>query len=182
MNRRMIKRLAALTPIALVFGLSSCFQDEDTGEYGEWKVKNEKYIEAVKDSMKDGKLFFTKLMPDWAPNGYSLIHWHNDTLLTRNNLKPMDNSTVQITYEVFDIEGTRLSDSFSNTDSIYSSKPSSNIIGVWYSLTQMHIGDSVTIVMPYQSGYGAVKYGNIKPYTTLIYNIKMKGISAYEIK
>ena len=170
--------------MALLLGLTSCFEDNEpvAEEYADWKAKNEAYIEAVKDSAEGGKPFFTKMAPDWAPNAFALVHWHNDTTLTRKNLSPMDNSMVRITYELFDIEGKRLSDSFSNPDSVYTSRPSSNIMGVWYPLTQMHIGDSVTIVLPYQSGYGTMSYSGIKPYSTLIYNIKMKGISAYEIK
>ena len=168
----------------LTVALAGCFEDKEpvSKEYAEWNERNVAYIEAAKDSMVNGKKFFTELTPDWAPNAYALVHWHNDTLLTRNNLQPMDNSTVQITYELFDIDGNRISDSFSAADSLYTSKPSSNIIGVWYPLTRMHVGDSVTIVMPQQSGYGARKYGGIIPYSTLIYNIKLKAVAAYEIK
>ena len=178
------KRAALLSPIALSLLLAGCFEDKEpvSKEYAEWNDRNVAYIEAARDSMQNGKNFFTELTPDWAPNAYSLVHWHNDTLLTRNNLQPMDNSTVAITYEVFDIDGNRISDSFATEDSLYTSKPSSNIIGVWYPLTRMHEGDSVTIVMPQQSGYGARKYGGIQPYSTLIYNIKMKKVVAYEIK
>lgn len=184
MKKIFIKRMGMWSPALLLLGLTSCFDDGNSvkEEYADWNARNLAYIEAKADSMAGGQLYFTRLTPDWAPNAYALVHWHNNRLLTANNLQPMDNSTVQITYELFDIDGKRLSDSFSMPDSIYTSKPSNNIIGVWYPLTQMHVGDSVTIIMPNQSGYGSRKYGEIQPYSTLIYNIKLKGIAAYEIK
>lgn len=163
----------------------SCFDDEESNEvkYAEWKEKNEKYLveaEAKKDD--SGAPYYTRIAPSWAPDAYALVHWHNDRALTASNLSPMDNSTVQITYELFNIDGDRISDSFSSTDSIYTSKPNQNIVGVWSPLTHMHVGDSVTIVIPSQAGYGAISYGGILPYSTLVYNIKMKGIPAYEVE
>lgn len=164
--------------------LTSCFDDEEStaDKYKEWRERNETYIdEALQKRDENGAAYYEKIEPTWAPGGYVLIHWHNDRKLTEKNLSPMDNSTVDITYQLLDIDDKVLSDSFSRLDSVYTSTPSQNIIGVWYAMTQMHVGDSVTLVIPSQAGYGERNYSNIPPYSTLIYNIKMKAITAYEV-
>lgn len=173
----------ALAFISLSLVATSCFEDDTkiSDEYAEWRQQNLDYITKAEAETEGGKPYYSRIAPSWAPDAYTLIHWHNDTNVTRKNLKPMDNSTVGITYELFDIEGNRISDSFSNTDSLYRSMPSNNITGVWYALTSMHVGDSVTLVIPSEAGYGERSYGGIKPYSTLIYNIKLKNISAYEM-
>lgn len=165
--------------------LTGCFDDDDSKaeKYKVWRERNERYVDSVKNVKEaDGSYYYTLIEPDWAPSAYSLVHWHNDRALTQNNLSPMDNSTVEMTYELFDIDGNRISDSFSNPDSVYRCMPSQNIVGVWAPLTRMNVGDSVTIVLPSQSGYGEMNYGGITPYSTLIYNIKLKAITAYEVQ
>lgn len=179
-HRLLITGFAALAAT----GLTSCFEDEETTaeRYKEWKEKNEIYLSEAESKLDaDGKPYYTRIEPSWAPNTYFLIHWHNDRKLTQNNLSPMDNSTVKMKYELYNIEDIRISDSYANADSVYTSRPSQNIIGVWSAMTHMNVGDSVTVVIPASAGYGEVTYGGIPPYSTLIYNIKMKAVSAYEV-
>lgn len=165
-------------------GMTSCFNDDDSvaEKYKEWREQNDKYVlEQEARTDENGDPYYTKIIPSWAPQAYSLVHWHNDRSQTAGNLSPMDNSTVQIKYELFNVEGEKLSDSFSNTDSLYTSRPSQNIVGMWATLTNMNVGDSVTIVIPSQAGYGELIRGNIPPYSTLVYNVKLKAIKAYEV-
>ena len=164
--------------------LSSCFHDDEPVDekYKEWKEQNDQYVtREMERTDENGEPYYTKIVPSWAPETFTLVHWHNDRKLTENKLMPISTSTVDITYELFDINGEKISDSFSNRDSIYTSRPNQNIIGVWAALTSMHEGDSVTLVIPSQAGYGKATYSDIKPYSTLIYNIKLKAIPAYEI-
>lgn len=164
--------------------LTGCFEDKESiaEQYKDWREKNEQYIvEAEGMKNDDGSSFYTRIVPSWAPNAFVLMHWHNDRSLTASNLMPMDNSTTKITYELFNVDGEKLSDSFSNTDSLYTSRPSSNIIGMWSALTHMNVGDSVTMVIPSQAGYGIRATGGILPYSTLIYNVKLKAVTAYEV-
>ena len=187
MNLRWNKISRLLPAIAMCttgFMLTSCFEDDETTaeKYKEWREKNERYVlEAEAKTDVNGKAYYTKIIPSWAPDAYALVHWHNDRALTAGNISPMDNSTTQITYELFNIEGEKISDSFSNRDSVYTSRPSQNIVGVWAPLTHMNVGDSVTIVIPSQAGYGELNFGDILPYSTLIYNIKLKAVTAYEV-
>lgn len=182
------KNLHRLLPLFLMcaFGLMlpSCFKDDDSpaDQNKEWKAQNEQYVtDAMAKTGTDGTPYYTKISPSWAPETFVLVHWHNDRSLTENNLSPMDNSTTQIKYELFNIEGDKISDSYAAPDSVYTSRPSSNIIGMWAALTHMNVGDSVTLVIPSQAAYGDRTNSTIKPYSTLIYNVKLKAITAYEI-
>ena len=179
-------RVVALATIGILLCLPACSMDDrepNWEKYADWRERNQAYVDSVID-VKDenGEPYYTMLIPDWAPEAYALVRWHNDTMQTCNNLVPMDNSSVEMTYELFDIDGKAVSNSFANPDSIYYTQPQKNITGVWYPLTRMHVGDSVTIVMPSQSGYGAREYAGIKPYSALIYNIKLKAVKKYEIE
>lgn len=184
----LVGKLRRIFPVALSCGLlmslTSCFDDEESTaeKYKEWRAENEQYLkEAAEQTQEDGSPYYTKIVPSWAPETYVLIHWHNDRALTQNNLSPMDNSTTQITYELFNVKGELISNSFSNRDSVYTSRPSQNIIGMWSALTHMNVGDSVTMVIPSQAGYGEVNYNGIPPYSALVYNVKLKAVTAYEI-
>lgn len=188
MNFQIKRNILRVLPVLMLCStgvtLTSCFDDADPAseKYKEWREKNDVYIseqEVLKNP--DGTSYYTKVVPSWAPNTFVLVHWHNDTTLTTSRLCPMDNSTTQITYELFNIEGEKISDSFAKADSLYTSKPSSNIIGMWAALTRMNVGDSVTMVIPATAGYGEMSYGNILPYSTLVYNVKLKAIPAYEV-
>lgn len=180
-----IRRSLVAIPIGLIcLSVSGCLKDEDniSEEYVEWRDKNLKYLEEAEAlTDENGNAYYERIVPSWATNTFALVHWYNDRSLTEKNLSPMDNSTVQITYELYNIDGDTISTSYASRDSLYTSKPYQNIIGVWAPLTQMHVGDSVKIVIPYQAGYGERKYGNIPPYSTLVYNIKLKAITAYEV-
>lgn len=97
----------------------------------------------------------------------------------------MDNSTVNIKYACIDIFDNVINDSYSMTtygDSIYQTTPASMITGVRAALPMMHIGDSVTLVMPYTAAYGTSAYGSIKPYSTLKFSLKLVSIPNYEKK
>lgn len=180
--RSVVFRSLLLSGLALM--VAGCFHDPDSpaDTYREWKDRNEQYVsEAELRTDDNGNPYFEKIVPSWAPNTFVLVHWHNDRALTENNLSPMDNSTTQIKYQLLDIDGKELSNSYSAADSVYTSKPSSNIIGMWTALTHMNVGDSVTMVIPSSAGYGELNYSGITPYSTLIYNVKFKAIKAYEV-
>lgn len=161
--------------------LTSCLGDDDnTYDYAAWKSQNEEYVVRMTDTVSNGKKVFQKIIPVWAPDEFILAQWHNDTSLTEGNLKPMDNSTVEVVYKGSYVNGVVFDSSYSKPDSVATFKPCETVVGFWTMLTNMHVGDSVTCVIPTSAGYGASS-SNIMPYSTLIFNIKMKGIKAYEI-
>lgn len=172
-----IRSLIAVTLLAATpMMLTSCLGD-DVETDDEWKERNEEYIATA---LASGE--YTQLTPPWAPAAFSLVKWHNNRSLTSNNLSPLDNSICDVIYEVRDIDDTLIDSSYDATtygDSIYRCRPSSNITGFWYLLTQMHVGDSVTAVLPAISAYGSTAYGDIKANTTMIYHVKLARIQAY---
>ena len=177
---------SAIIALSLAFGLTSCLgnDSDNTYDYTEWKNLNDYYIIQMEDSIdSDGNRVFEKIIPDWCPQIYVLAQWHNDRSLTEGNLVPLDNSTVDVVYECLYANGAVLDSSYNNTtygDSIYRCKPSDNIYGFWTMLTNMHVGDSVTCVIPMNAAYGA-QSTTVMPYSTLIYNMKLKAIHAYEV-
>ena len=175
-----------IIPSAFAFlmgaGLSSCLSDDDKDsfDYDAWINKNETYLaEKAAEIDADGKKVYERIEPVWAPGVYVLARWHNDRTLTAGSLVPMDNSTVDVVYECTYVDGTVLDTSANRTDSTYTCKPSDNIVGFWTMLTNMHVGDSVTCVIPMNAAYGAAS-SRVIPYSTLVYHMKLKSIKAYE--
>ena len=176
--------IPSVIAVIAAFGLSSCLGDNDnTYDYSDWINLNESYVTRMQDTTDaSGKKVFEKITPVWCPGIYVLAQWHNDRSKTAANLIPMDNSTVDVIYEVTYANGVMLDSSYKNTtygDSIYRCKPSDNIVGFWAMLTSMHVGDSVTCVIPMNAAYGASS-SSVMPYSTLIYKMKLKSIYAYE--
>lgn len=173
--------IPASLPILL---LTSCLKNDEV-DYNEWADRNTQYVvDAEAKVNEDGSKVYTRLTPGWAPAAFTLIKWDNDRSETAGNLSPMDNSLVDVKYALDNIDGTRISDSYSMTtygEGIYRTRPNQNITGFWYALTQMRIGDKVTCIMPAAAGYGNVAYGSIPPYSTLVYTIELVDIPAYEI-
>lgn len=162
----------------LLFGiglstLTSCLKG-DVETYDDWRQQNEAYIANL------DKNEYTLVVPDWAPQNSVYIKWHNDRSLTADNLVAMSNSTVDVKYELEYYDGTKVENSYSLKDSTYQSKPNNNVLGMWIAMTTMHVGDSATIVVPYPSGYGSQTNGKIKPYSNLIFHMKIKAIQAFE--
>lgn len=179
--------LYSATSLLIAPCLSSCLGNDDKSyDYTDWINLNQTYYTRMEDTVgANQKKVFEKIVPVWAPGpGVSVLaQWHNDRSLTAGNLVPMDNSTVDVIYEVRYVNGVLLDSSYKNTtygDSIYRCKPSDNIVGFWTMLTNMHVGDSVTCIIPNEAAYGA-SGSSVMPYSTLIYNMKLKSIYKYEM-
>lgn len=182
-----IKKYLSIASGSLILAsvLASCLSDDNhvVIDYADWINQNETYLMQKQDSTDDvGNKVFKKIKPDWAPSVYVLAQWHNDTTLTSANLVPMDNSTVDVIYKCEYVNGVVLDTSYKNTaygDSVYRCKPCDNIVGFWTMLTNMHVGDSVTCVIPTEAAYGTTS-SSVIPYSVLIYHMKLKAIHAYE--
>lgn len=162
--------------VALCGALSSCLGDSATEKYDAWRQQNDAYIAAINTAE------YEKIVPDWAPQNSIYIKWHNDRSLTADKLVAMSNSTVDIKYELENIEGKKLENSYSvsSGDSVYRSTPNANVIGMWIAMTTMHVGDSATVIIPYPSGYGSANTSKVEPYSNLIFHMKIKSVEAFE--
>lgn len=163
-------------PLTLML-LSSCLGKDDDVDIQPWISENAEYITKAEESGQ-----YEKVVPKWDPATFVLMKWHRRGN-TVNRLKPLDNSTIDVTYLLTDVRGDTLDSSFAlttNGDSIFRCKPNEMITGFWTATTNMNIGDSVTAVIPYTSGYGLTGSGSVLPYSTLIFNIKLVGIPGFD--
>ncbi len=167
-----ISRFGFLVLPAMLFAMSSCLGDDGIDEdYREWYDQNDEYIKKAETSGE-----YQKIVPAWDKGAFVLMKWHNDRLETENNLSPLDNSTVKLKYMLTNINGDTIDSSYSLTDSLYECKPNDMVTGFWVATTNMHVGDSVTAVVPFGCGYGVNGSGAIPPYSTLIFQIKLDSI------
>lgn len=179
-SRRILLPLALIIP---VLTLTGCFDDDDT-DYTAWRQRNLDFIDSVASLKTDGVELYERIVPEWQPGTFVLMRWHNNRALTAGRLSPWSTSTVDIKYKGYPAYGAPFDSSYRATrwgDSIYRTTPQKNVTGFHAALVNMHEGDSVTVIMPYQAGYGSSAYGNIKPYSTLIFDIKLVKVRALEV-
>ena len=168
--------LSAITALTM---LNSCLGKSVYDEYKDWREANDDWFEQQAASGQ-----YTMLTAPWDPSARTLIRWHNDTSLTRDNLKPLLTSTVDVKYKLTLYDGTPVDSSYNITSpvkGVYRSVVDQNVEGWMIALTRMHVGDSCTVIVPYHQGYGSSKMSNaLKPYSTLIFNMKLEDICKYK--
>lgn len=174
--------------LAITASFASCNSSNEDywTEYAEWRDANNAWIEA-QAALKtaDGKDFYTKIVPTWNSQAYVLMHYYNDTMLTKDNLKPLSSSTCDVKYHGKLYNDVAFDSSYLSTapaDSVYRSYLPNMVAGWSIALQKMHIGDSCQIIIPYSYGYGDRSMGTIKPYSHLVFNIKLVDIPGYEKK
>lgn len=169
--------------------LPSCMDEaKDKWEtYADWRETNENWINELAASINEnGDKVYTKVVPAWNKNAYVLMRWHNDTMETCGNLRPLYTSTVDVKYigklyndQPFDSSYV----SVTPADSIFRTLVSNTITGWQIAMERMHVGDSVTVIVPYEQGYGAASQGAyIKPYSALQFGIKLVDVAGEYIK
>lgn len=167
--------------------LVSCHNDDDNWEnYKEWRNANAAWLERQADSTVNGRQYYVTVRPEYDKGQYVLMHWFNDRNATQNNLQPYYTSTVDVKYIGYLYNGEPFDSSYLMTasygDSIFRTTLKSVISGWAIALQEMHVGDSVEVVIPYQSAYGISGYGNIDPYSNLRFCMKLVDIPAWEIQ
>lgn len=165
--------------------VTSCKDDDDNwSDYTEWRETNEKwYAEQLELKDSDGRPFYTKLTPAWYKGSGVLIHYYNDTTLTGGNLRPLANSQVKVIYKGTIYNGEPFDSSYTMVDSaaIFNNGPDL-ILGWRIALSDMRVGDSADVVIPWQQAYGFNGNSGIPPYTCLKFGMKLVDITKYELK
>lgn len=171
-----------------VVAITSCSDDNEStwDEYEDWRNENVAFYDEQKFLMTpQGTNYYQTLSPSWNSSGQILIRYLNDRSLTAGNLSPLLNSTVDVKYIGRLYTGEAFDSSYNQTaygDSIFRAQPSGLIGGWQIALLNMNVGDSVEIVVPYNMGYGSSGSGAVKPYSTLIFNLKLVDIPYYEVR
>ena len=159
--------------------LDSCLGNNVYDEYKDWRQKNDEWFSRQAASGQ-----YTKVTAPWDPSATVLMRWHNDRNLTKDNLMPLITSTVDVKYYLRLYDGTPVDSSYymtSPADSIYRSMVNSNVEGWMIALTNMHVGDSCTVVIPYQQAYGSTKRSEVLiPYSSLVFDVKLVDIYKYK--
>lgn len=184
-----MKKYPIILALSLIAGgsfISSCVDGDDNLEdYKEWRDANNAWLDECKNKVgADGEKYYTEIIPDYQRGNSVLMHWFNDREETKGNLVPFYTSTVDVKYRLTLYNGEPMDSSFlmtENGDSIYRTKLSDVITGWAIALQQMHVGDSVEVIVPYQVAYGTIGSGRINPYSNLNFHIKLVDIPAWEI-
>ena len=159
--------------------LDSCLVNNVYDEYKEWREKNDEWYQQQKASGQ-----YKVLTAAWDPSAQVLMRWHNDPMQTKGNLKPLLTSTVDVKYRLRLYDNTVVDSSYNLTspaDSIYRAMINQNVEGWMIALTNMHVGDSCTVIIPYQQGYGSsTKSDVLVPYSNLIFDLKLVDIYKYK--
>lgn len=170
---------AVIQAVVATTMLVSCLGDNVYDQYKEWREKNDDWYARQAQSGQ-----YTVSAAAWDPSAQVLMRWHNDTMQTKNNLKPLITSTVDVKYKLKLYDGTPVDSSYnviSPADSIYRSMVNENVEGWMIALTRMHVGDSCTIIIPYQQGYGSThKSDLLLPYSVLVFDMKLMDIYKYK--
>ena len=174
--------------MALGSVFTSCFKNDDekiADDYAEWREANTAWYKEQAARTEGGKNYYTTVVAPWDPNAQVLIHWFNDTTKTKNNLKPKFSSMVDVKYFLRLYDGTPIDSSYLSTspaDSLFRCRLNSGVIEGWaIAIPKMHVGDSCRVIVPYNVGYGTTSSGEIKPFSTLQFDIKLVGIPKYEM-
>lgn len=170
------KRLLVFLLPCLLIMMYSCLGDSHEETYAEWRSQNITFIEDAASETIDGVLKYEKIIPNWNKSVYTLMRWHEEGKETNGSLlTPLSNSTIDVKYLLTNINGDTL-----DSSSSFRCKPNEMITGFWIAVTNMVEGDSVTAIIPYDAGYGVFGSGKVLPYSTLIFNIRLDSIVAYE--
>lgn len=172
-----MRKLPCAIVLLLATFIFSCKESENYWtKYEEWRKANNAFF--VEQSANHE---YQKIYPAWDNSAYILMKYH--TKGDASVPSPYLTSTVDVKYRGTLYDGTPFDSSYTQTtygDSISRSKISEFIEGWQIALTRMHPGDSCTIIIPQNLGYGEQLYKTIYPYSTLIFDIKLVGIPTYE--
>ena len=110
------------------------------------------------------------------------MRWLNDRSKTEENLTPLYTSSVSVKYKGWLYDGTPFDSSYLATDSVVTMNLKSLIPGWVIAMEHMKVGDTVEVLVPYESGYGTSSIGAILPYSVLRFEIELRDIPAYEVR
>ena len=173
--------------ILVAAALSSCNHDDNDiklSDYDDWRAENDQWLQQIQSRKNpDGSPYYRTLIPIWNPEAFVLIHYFNDRLETAGNLTPLYTSTVNVRYIGYDIKGEAFdSSTLVTTDGVagVAQFACNQVIQGWsIAMEDMRVGDTAEVVVPYGVGYGTNYSSSIKPYSNLVFNIRLVDIANY---
>ena len=187
-----IRILFTLT-LSVLFGLTSCEETTDAGDFDTWKQRNTQFIDSIATVAR------ANTYGDWevflAEGLDPAKQWGNDCYVYCQVIKagdgtehPLFTDSVVINYSGRLIPSATYPDGF-KFDSSYSGdfNPSFNVPvtmplsgtvpGFYTAVQHMVDGDIWKVYIPYQLGYGVDASSSIPGYSTLIFDINLVSFS-----
>ncbi len=186
--KNLLRIAAIFILVVMASTVVSCNSSDDDvwDKNRDWRVQNTDYFKAMRDSLdENGNLYYQVVYPNWNPTAEILVHYFNDRALTAGNLRPLFTSTCDVIYYGRLIDSTPFDSSYRQTkygNAIMRITPQKAITGFAIALTNMHVGDSVEVLIPYQLAYGDRQSSLVKPYSALRYNMRLVDIAGYEVR
>jgi len=180
--------IVALTIVGI---LTSCSESKETSKYDNWQEKNETFIDSLATVVENGTdSSLKKLVPISSDNRYFVYYKVKESGPTTDNegkaiQSPFYTSKVSVFYRGTLINNEFFDGNFSgtnpNTDfEIPMTFDVYKLVNGWTEVLQHMVpGDRWTIYIPYQLGYGKSGSNKIPGYSTLIFDIKLVGITEY---
>lgn len=179
-----MKKLVYILLLAVL--AAACSDDknvETMKKYKQWYEDNNTWVaEQAARTNPDGTPYFQRVSPSWQPGAYVLMHWFGDQRANEGNLVPLYTSKVSTIYHGRLYNDVAFDSSYAQVDSLSTFAVSGVIAGWQIALQNMHVGDSVLVVIPQAQGYGPSGSGSIPPYSALQFSMKLVDIPTYEIK
>ena len=144
----------------------SCSDDEES--YDEWRQENDAYINRIKE---EGYSVAS------TPGGPGAIYYEviNEAEPGADG-PPIYTSKVKVSYKGSLFNGTVFDDASNRTVEF---DVNGVVKGFSVALQNMQVGEKWKVHIPWELGYGASGNNSIRPYSALIFEIELIGISQY---
>lgn len=182
----MHKLFYSVAIIALITAIvCSCGKDENStwDDYAKWRNANDDWYSALAAKTDaGGNQYYTLLQPAWYPRSGVLIHYFNDRRLTEGNLSPYTTSQVTVKYKGQLYNGSIFDSTTATGSDMTRTFAVNGLINGWQiALTDMRVGDTCEIIIPYWQAYGSVGSNAISPYSNLRFNMRLVDIPDFQI-
>jgi len=171
---------------------SACDETSEVNEYADWRNRNQRFVDsiaAVAEENADGnwRIYKSYTLPPDNPNDLTVVKDVNNYVYCHieengtGTTSPIYTDSIRASYRVWLINDMLIDQSFRGEFNPAISVPSkfsmsSTIIGWTTALQQMRTGDSWTIYIPYELGYGKRQSGEVPGYSALKYWVNLAGV------
>ena len=162
---------------------TSCFEDTNWEKYQQWREVQQEWLnQELKKTNSDGTPFYEPVVANFDKNMIVYMHYYGDREANIDKLVPLYTSQVSVKYHGRYYNDEPFDSSYLSTDSVTNFAVNGVITGWSVALMNMHVGDSVKVIIPYNAAYGEGGYKDIPPYSTLVFEMMLKDITKYEAK
>lgn len=184
--------IAFLAAVMLPAFMLSCSEDtEDENEFGNWRNRNEAYFKDIYLTAAGSSDGSWKVIRNYTFNDSVNVEAEDHIVVKVLNEgtgsgSPIFTDSVTVDYRgqlmptASYATGYVFDESYSGDYNPATAKPrkfvtGNTVDGFATALQHMHIGDRWLVYIPYKLGYGAVNNSGIPAYSTLVFDLSLKG-------